>query len=141
MAKSDDFLRVLCRLHPRISRLHVDFLFDEKDLLGSIGYGKGIALGLVISAIGSLMFIPAADTASFPMLLSGLIVVGLGFSLQQTAANPLAIALGSRDTGSQRLSMAGGVNNFGTTIGPLLVTFAILAPWALHPALNWMFLL
>ena len=97
----------------------------KKDLLGSIGYGKGIALGLVISAIGSLMFIPAADSASFPMLLSGLIVVGLGFSLQQTAANPLAIALGSRDTGSQRLSMAGGVNNFGTTIGPLLVTFAI----------------
>jgi FHS family L-fucose permease-like MFS transporter len=97
----------------------------KKDLLGSIGYGKGIALGLVISAIGSLMFIPAADTASFPMLLSGLIVVGLGFSLQQTAANPLAIALGSRETGSQRLSMAGGVNNFGTTIGPLLVTFAI----------------
>jgi FHS family L-fucose permease-like MFS transporter len=72
-----------------------------------------------------LIFIPAADTASFPMLLSGLIVVGLGFSLQQTAANPLAIALGSRETGSQRLSMAGGVNNFGTTIGPLLVTFAI----------------
>ena len=97
----------------------------KKDLLGSIGYGKGIALGLVISAIGSLMFIPAANAASFPMLLSGLIVVGLGFSLQQTAANPLAIALGSADTGSQRLSMAGGVNNFGTTIGPLLVTFAI----------------
>lgn len=97
----------------------------KKDLLGSIGYGKGIALGLLISAIGSLMFIPAANTASFPMLLSGLIVVGLGFSLQQTAANPLAIALGSPDTGSQRLSMAGGVNNFGTTIGPLLVTFAI----------------
>ena len=96
-----------------------------RSLLGSIGYGKGIALGLVISAIGSLMFIPAANTASFPMLLSGLIVVGLGFSLQQTAANPLAIALGSPDTGSQRLSMAGGVNNFGTTIGPLLVTFAI----------------
>ena len=97
----------------------------KKDLLGCIGYGKGIALGLLISAIGSLMFIPAANTASFPMLLSGLIVVGLGFSLQQTAANPLAIALGSADTGSQRLSMAGGVNNFGTTIGPLLVTFAI----------------
>jgi FHS family L-fucose permease-like MFS transporter len=49
----------------------------------------------------------------------------LGFSLQQTAANPLAIALGTPQTGSQRLSLAGGVNNFGTTIGPLLVTFAI----------------
>jgi nucleoid-associated protein YgaU len=40
----------------------------KKDLLGSIGYGKGIALGLVISAIGSLMFIPAADTASVPTI-------------------------------------------------------------------------
>ena len=99
--------------------------FMKRDLLGKIGYGKGIALGLVVSAVGSLMFIPAADSASFPMLLVGLIVVGLGFSLQQTAANPLAIALGSRETGSQRLSMAGGVNNFGTTIGPLLVTAAI----------------
>ena len=99
--------------------------FMKRDLLGKIGYGKGIALGLVVSAVGSLMFIPAANSASFPMLLVGLIVVGLGFSLQQTAANPLAIALGSRETGSQRLSMAGGVNNFGTTIGPLLVTAAI----------------
>lgn len=102
----------------------VSFLL-KRDLLGTLGYGKGISLGLMISAVGSLMFIPAADTASFPMLLAGLIIVGLGFSLQQTAANPLAIALGSRETGSQRLSMAGGVNNFGTTIGPLLVTAAV----------------
>ncbi|MFM8996302.1 MAG: MFS transporter [Bacteroidota bacterium] len=102
----------------------VSFLM-KRDLLGRLGYGKGIALGLVISAIGSLLFIPAADSASFPMLLGGLIIVGLGFSLQQTAANPLAIGLGSPETGSQRLSMAGGVNNFGTTIGPLLVTAAI----------------
>ena len=107
-----------------LSYMLVSFVL-KRDLLGSLGYGKGISLGLIISAIGSLLFIPAADAASFPMLLGGLIIVGLGFSLQQTAANPLAIALGSRETGSQRLSMAGGVNNFGTTIGPLLVTAAI----------------
>ena len=51
--------------------------------------------------------------------------VGLGFSLQQTVANPLAIALGPVKTGSQRLTLAGGINNFGTTIGPLIVSFAI----------------
>jgi MFS transporter, FHS family, L-fucose permease len=51
--------------------------------------------------------------------------VGLGFSLQQIAANPLAIVMGDSKTGSQRLTMAGGINNFGTTIGPLLVSFAI----------------
>jgi FHS family L-fucose permease-like MFS transporter len=54
-----------------------------------------------------------------------LFIVGLGFSLQQIAANPLAIVIGDPKSGSQRLNMAGGINNFGTTIGPLLVSFAI----------------
>ncbi|RZK63496.1 MAG: MFS transporter, partial [Pedobacter sp.] len=64
-------------------------------------------------------------TGSFPLMLSGLFIVALGFSLQQTVANPLAIALGPIKTGSQRLTLAGGINNFGTTIGPLIVSFAI----------------
>jgi FHS family L-fucose permease-like MFS transporter len=58
-------------------------------------------------------------------MLSGLFIVALGFSLQQTVANPLAIALGPITTGSQRLTLAGGINNLGTTIGPLIVSFAI----------------
>ena len=49
----------------------------KRDLLGSVGYGKGISLGLIISAIGSLLFIPAADAASFPMLLGGLILISV----------------------------------------------------------------
>jgi MFS transporter, FHS family, L-fucose permease len=95
------------------------------DILNRLGYKNGIALGLIISAIGTLLFYPAAQTASFTLMISGLFIVGLGFSLQQTAANPLAVIMGDPKTGSQRLSLAGGVNNFGTTIGPLLVSFAI----------------
>ena len=95
------------------------------DLLNKIGYKNGIAIGLIISAIGTLLFYPAANNASFVLMLTGLFIVGLGFSLQQIAANPLAIIMGDPKTGSQRLIMAGGVNNFGTTIGPLLVSFAI----------------
>ncbi|MBL7889121.1 MAG: MFS transporter [Bacteroidia bacterium] len=95
------------------------------DILNKIGYKNGIALGLSISAMGTLLFYPAAQTASFPLMISGLFIVGLGFSLQQTAANPLAIVMGDPKKGSQRLSLAGGVNNVGTTIGPLLVSFAI----------------
>ena len=97
----------------------------KQDLLNKIGYKNGISLGLIISAIGTLLFIPAASAESFPLFISGLFVIGLGFSLQQTAANPLAINMGSAATGSQRLNMAGGVNNFGTTIGPLIVKLAI----------------
>ncbi len=95
------------------------------DILNRMGYKNGIALGLIISAIGTLLFYPAAQTASFPLMISGLFIVGLGFSLQQTAANPLAIVMGDPRKGSQRLSLAGGVNNVGTTIGPILISFAI----------------
>jgi MFS transporter, FHS family, L-fucose permease len=98
----------------------------KQDLLNKIGYKNGISIGLIVSAIGTLLFIPAASgDGSFPLFISGLFIIGLGFSLQQTAANPLAINMGSASTGSQRLSMAGGVNNFGTTIGPLIVNLAI----------------
>jgi len=96
-----------------------------KDLINVLGYKNGIALGLVISAIGTLLFYPAANNASFILMISGLFIVGLGFSLQQIAANPLAVVMGDPKTGSQRLSMAGGINNLGTTIGPLIVSFAI----------------
>lgn len=97
----------------------------RKDLVNKIGYKNGLALGLAISALGTLLFYPAANLHSFPLMLAGLFIVALGFSLQQTVANPLAIALGPVSTGSQRLTLAGGINNFGTTIGPLIVSFAI----------------
>ncbi|MFY7730744.1 MAG: MFS transporter [Flavobacterium sp.] len=97
----------------------------KKDIVERLGYKNSLALGLLISALGTLLFYPAAETGSFALMLSGLFIVGLGFSLQQTVANPLAIALGPVATGSQRLTLAGGINNFGTTIGPLLVSFAI----------------
>lgn len=95
------------------------------DILNKVGYKNGIVIGLLISALGTLLFYPAANNGSFSLMLSGLFIVGLGFSLQQIAANPLAIIMGDPKTGSQRLTMAGGINNLGTTIGPLLVSYAI----------------
>jgi FHS family L-fucose permease-like MFS transporter len=95
------------------------------DILNKLGYKNGIALGLCISAAGTLLFYPAAQMVSFGLMITGLFIVALGFSLQQTAANPLAIVMGDPKQASQRLSLAGGVNNIGTTIGPLVVSYAI----------------
>lgn len=97
----------------------------KQDVVNRIGYKNGLIVGLLISAAGTLLFYPAANMGSFPLMISGLFIVGLGFSLQQIVANPLAIEVGPTETGSQRLTMAGGINNFGTTIGPLIVSFAI----------------
>lgn len=97
----------------------------RKDILNVIGYRNGLSLGLIISALGTLLFVPASNNESFPLLISGLFIVGLGFSLQQIAANPLAIQMGDPSKGNMRLSLAGGINNVGTTIGPVIVSFAI----------------
>jgi FHS family L-fucose permease-like MFS transporter len=110
--------------------------FYGGDILNKIGYKNGIALGLVISAFGTLLFYPAAQLVSFPLMITGLFIVALGFSLQQTAANPLAIVIGDPSNGAQRLSLAGGINNVGTTIGPLVVGFAIFGSVGDHNALT-----
>jgi MFS transporter, FHS family, L-fucose permease len=95
------------------------------DLINKLGYRNSLALGLFIAAIGTFLFYPAVELHSYVLMLSGLFIIGLGMSLQQTVANPLAISMGSIKTGSQRLTLAGGVNNLGTTIGPLIVSIAI----------------
>ena len=103
----------------------------KKDILNNWGYKNGIVYGLLISALGALFMYPflngsqQGDTSVFYFVLLALFIVGLGFSLQQTAANPFAIALGESQTGSHRLNLAGGVNSFGTTIGPVVIAFII----------------
>jgi len=110
--------------------------FTGGDVLNKIGYKNGIVVGLFISALGTLLFFPAAEMASFSLMISGLFIVGLGFSLQQTAANPLAIVMGDPSKGSQRLSLAGGINNLGTTIGPILISFAIFGSLSKNNAVS-----
>jgi FHS family L-fucose permease-like MFS transporter len=95
------------------------------DILNKIGYRKGIIAGLFISILGAVLMIPAVGSGDFYFILGAFFVIALGFSLQQTAAQPLAISLGDPSTGSHRLNMTGSVNSFGTTIGPLIVSFAI----------------
>ena len=103
----------------------------KKDILSSWGYKNGIVYGLLISALGALLMYPLVDGAQqgdssvFYLVLLALFIVGLGFSLQQTAANPFAIALGEPESGSQRLNLAGGVNSFGATIGPTVIALII----------------
>jgi len=93
------------------------------DILNKIGYKKGIIYGLLISVVGALLIIPSANAGSFMAILVSLFIVALGFSLQQTAAQPFAISLGDPSTGSHRLNLGGSVNSLGTTLGPIIVSF------------------
>ncbi len=90
------------------------------DPIARIGYKNGVVMGLLISALGSAMFWPAAGAASYPMFLTALFVVGLGFAMLQIAANPYVTILGPESTASSRLNLAQGFNSIGTTIGPII---------------------
>lgn len=95
------------------------------DPVNKIGYKKALIIGLLISAVGSLLFIPAASASSYGLLLGALFIIGLGFALQQIVANPFVINFGAKETGAHRLSLAGGINSFGTTIGPAILSYAL----------------
>jgi FHS family L-fucose permease-like MFS transporter len=96
-----------------------------KDIVGTWGYKKSIVYGLLFSALGAGAMIVAVEASFYAGMLVGLFIVALGFSLQQTAANPFAILLGNPKTGASRVNLGGGINSLGTTIGPILVAFAL----------------
>jgi FHS family L-fucose permease-like MFS transporter len=99
--------------------------FGGKDLVGKWGYKKSIIYGLLFSAIGAAAMIIAVNANTCTGMLVGLFIVALGFSLQQTAAQPFTIALGDPSTGASRVNLAGGINSFGTSIGPIVVALAL----------------
>lgn len=96
-----------------------------RDLIGTWGYKKSIIFGLLFSALGAGAMIISVYGNVFSGMLLGLFIVALGFSLQQTSANPFMIALGDESTGSSRINLGGGINSLGTTIGPLIISLAL----------------
>ncbi len=105
--------------------LYILSVVKGKDLVGRWGYKKSIVYGLLFSALGAGAMIIAVQVNIYIGMLMGLFIVALGFSLQQTAANPFAVLLGDPKTGTSRINLGGGINSFGTTIGPLVIGFAL----------------
>src|SRR5690606_25560411 len=102
----------------------------NSDVVSSWGYKRSIVYGLLFSALGAGAMIIAVEANVYAGMLAGLFIVALGFSLQQTAANPFAILLGDPKTGASRVNLGGGINSFGTMIGPILVGFALFGTTA-----------
>src|SRR5215217_4551957 len=104
--------------------------FGGNDLVAKWGYKRSIVYGLLFSALGAIAMIVAVNANAFGGMLFGLFIVALGFSLQQTAAQPFAISLGDPSTGTSRVNLGGGINSFGTSIGPLIVALALFGSTA-----------
>lgn len=95
-------------------------------IMKKYGYKAGVIIGLLIFAMGSFLFVPAANTQSYTFFLIALFIIACGLTTLETAANPYATALGDPETGPFRLNLAQSFNGLATTLAPLVGVKVIL---------------
>ena len=96
-------------------------------VLGKVGFKNGMSLGLLVMALGALIFIPAAYTRTYVWFLAGLFVQGTGLALLQTAANPYVTILGPIESAAKRISIMGVANKFAGILSPIILGAIILS--------------
>lgn len=92
-----------------------------------VGYKYAISIGLAVTGIGALGFVPAATIASYPLFLTSLVVLAAGITILQVAANPYVAVIGPPETASSRLNLVQAFNSLGTAIAPTFGGMLILA--------------
>jgi FHS family L-fucose permease-like MFS transporter len=96
-------------------------------VLKKTGFKKGMSVGLLVMAVGTGIFIPAAELASYTLFLVGLFTIGIGLTVLQTASNPYVTILGARESAAQRISIMGIANKCAGIISQVLVGSLLLA--------------
>lgn len=107
-------------------------------IMKKYGYKSGIITGLLLFALGSFLFIPAANTQAYIFFLGALFIIACGLTILETAANPYAALLGDPKTSSQRLNFAQSFNGLAATMAPIIGAKLILAEGATDEQLNKM---
>ncbi len=123
------YLKIACQLN-NLESYFVAFAFYIAYLvmalpsgwvLGFTGYKKGMSLGLLVIAVGAVIFIPAALTRQYLIFLFGLFVQGTGLALLQTASNPYITIIGPRESAAKRISIMGICNKFAGALAPIVL--------------------
>ncbi len=96
-------------------------------ILKKIGYRKGMSLGLIVMAIGALIFIPAAGARTYWVFLTGIFIQGAGMTILQTAANPYITILGPIESGAKRIAIMGIANKVAGALGSLIFGALLLS--------------
>jgi len=129
------YLKIACELNT-FQSMFVAFAFyisyfvmalPSSWILKLTGFKKGMMLGLLVMAVGALIFIPAANTRTYGLFLTGLFVIGTGLSILQTASNPYITILGPIESAAKRISIMGISNKVAGFLAPLILGAIILA--------------
>ena len=129
------FLKLACQLDNDIQAFFVTFAFymayfflaiPSSVILKKTGFKNGMALGLLVMAVGCIIFIPAANTRTFGLFLTGLFVQGMGLALLQSASNPYISIIGPIESAAQRISIMGICNKVAGMLSPLILGALVL---------------
>lgn len=130
-----NFLKIACEIDNNVVLFLITLAFyisyfvmaiPSSRILKRTGLKKGMAFGLLIMAVGALIFIPAAITRSYPVFLIGLFVQGTGLCLLQTASNPYITILGPLESAAKRISIMGIFNKVAGVLSPIILSLLIL---------------
>lgn len=128
------YLQIACEL-TNFQALFVAFAFyisytvmalPSSWILKKTGFKNGMMVGLFIMAIGTIIFIPAAQTRIYELFLVGLFIMGAGLALLQTASNPYITIIGPRESAAKRISIMGISNKVAGALAPLILAYFIL---------------
>ncbi|MES2891041.1 MAG: sugar MFS transporter [Bacteroidota bacterium] len=129
------FLKLACQLENDIQAFFVTSAFymayfflaiPSSYILKRTGFKNGMALGLLVMAVGSIIFVPAANARNFALFLTGLFVQGMGLALLQTASNPYISIAGPIESAAKRISIMGICNKVAGMLSPLIVGALVL---------------
>jgi FHS family L-fucose permease-like MFS transporter len=129
------YLKIACELN-NFESLLVAFAFyisyfvmalPSSWVLKKTGFRKGMMLGLLVMAIGALIFIPAAQTRTYYLFLTGLFVIGTGLSVLQTASNPYVTIVGPLESAARRISIMGICNKVAGVLAPIILGMIVLS--------------
>jgi len=129
------YLKIVCNLETDVQAFFVTSAFyfsyffmplPSAAVLQKLGFKNGMIAGLVVVALGSLLFIPAANTKTYGLFLTALFMQGSGLALLQTAVNPYVSILGPIESAAKRISIVGLANKAAGIVAPLLVGGIIL---------------
>jgi glucose/galactose transporter len=129
------FLKLACQLNNDIQAFFVTFAFymayfflaiPSSMILKKTGFKNGMSLGLLVMAIGSLVFVPAANARSFGLFLTGLFIQGMGLALLQTASNPYISIVGPIESAAKRISIMGICNKIAGMLSPIILGALVL---------------
>jgi glucose/galactose transporter len=131
-----NFLKIACEIDNNVVLFFVTFAFyisyfvmaiPSSWVLKATGFKKGMAIGLLVMAVGALVFIPAALSRTYGLFLFGLFIQGTGLAVLQTAASPYITILGPLESAAKRISIMGIFNKVAGAISPLILSAAILS--------------